>query len=113
MIPNMITKSCECGGLFYIDDERKTHCLPLTTDKCLKEYEDYSIRLYGTNQCLKNCTNDNYILSLDEQYCYNSDIYCPENTEKNKYKNENIANYQCFCSFKFYRDNNNKKRKKI
>ena len=90
MIPNMATKSCECENLYYIENEEKT---------CTAECNDtYSKRLFGSNQCLKDC-ND-YILSLDEKYCYSSDKYCPENTIN--------KNNKCDCEFNYYIDNSQK-----
>ena len=98
MVPNFATKTCECKQL-YIIEEGKTICLP--GEECNGEYNH---RLFGTQMCLKDC-ND-YILSLDDKYCYNSEKYCPQNTKKIPYE-QGENKYKCFCSFKFYKDGEN------
>jgi len=99
MVPNFATKTCECKQL-YIIEEGKTICL--TGEECSGEYKH---RLFGTQMCLKDC--DDYILSLDGKYCYNSEKYCPQNTKKISYEQGEKDKYKCFCSFKFYKDGEN------
>ena len=104
LVGNMETKECQCYNLSYKDDNNNTVCV----DKCT---DVYKYRLFKTRQCLKNCKDFNYTLSLDKQYCYDSKDKCPPNTEQKfitedeEYKE--IANYKCDCSYKFYKNNNN------
>ena len=99
MVPNFATKNCECKQL-YIIKEGKTICL--TEEECSGEYK---LRLFGTQMCLEDC-ND-YILSLDGKYCYNSEKLCPQNTKNISYEEEGKVKYKCSCSFKFYKNGEN------
>ena len=100
LLGNMESKKCECFNFFYIDETNRTICV----DNCP---ESYKYRLFKTRQCLKNCTDNNYILSLDEKYCYRQEDKCPLNTKKKPYtKEDGIAEYKCDCSYKFYKIKN-------
>ena len=97
LVVNMATKTCQCKNLFYYDNDKTIHCL--SDDNCPED--KYRLRLFGTNQCIDNCTyNDSYILSFDEKYCLPSDYYCPINTKKSNYDGD-IAKYKCDCSYKY------------
>ena len=98
LISNMATKTCECDNLFYIENDQK-FCLDSNIKSCATQNE-YKIRKYKTNECVKDCRNG--ILSVNEDYCYSDENDCPINTSKNG------TLEQCICSFKFYKNNNNK-----
>ena len=102
LVGNMDTKECECLNFFYIENNEK---------KCVDNCDNtYKYRLFGKRECLQNCKDKNYTLSLDEQYCYGTEDNCPPNTEKKKYTtNLTIAEFKCDCSYKFYRKNDDSK----
>lgn len=96
MVPNFATKTCECKQLYTIKED-KIFCL--AEEDCIMT--EYKYRLFGTQKCLEDC-ND-YILSFDEKYCYNSDKYCEQNTKNISFDKEGGGKInKCFCSFKFY-----------
>ena len=90
----METKECQCYNLSYKDDNNI-----VCVDKCPEEYK---YRLFKTRQCLKNCKDYNYTLSLDNQYCYGPKDKCPPNTEQKSYTEGDGIAYKCDCSYKFY-----------
>ena len=101
LVENMATKTCECKNLYYKDGNGAKICLK--EENCVDKY-----RLFGTYQCLDKCIGDNFILSLDEKFCYESEDNCPSNTERTQTNNAN-APYKCDCKYKFYEDDESKK----
>ena len=105
LLGNMETKKCECEKFFYLNESNEINCI----DNC--EGNEYKYRLYGTKQCLNNCSK--YILSLDEKYCYEKESDCPQNTIAKPFLNSDIAQYKCDCSYKYYKLDENDENSKV
>jgi hypothetical protein len=107
---------CFCVGLFYINTTEQVACLPNTDSdsKCKMHDTTYRINYDGTNECIQTC-NDDRVLSLKEDYCYDTyqcDGTGDENTQKIE-KSNGIK--QCDCMYRFYyeQDSDNPLDKKI
>ena len=99
---NLDTGKCECGGLYFINDNGLKECLEPTIKLCTDT--EYKIQVNGTNQCTKICFG---VLSVDEDVCYwgvADTITCPQNSLLGIYK----GIIKCECQYGFYKNLKNK-----
>jgi hypothetical protein len=104
--------TCVCPKLyyFYFDEEKeKTLIKCLDFDNCNDESNDsrYTIKLYGTSQCLKRC---DYIKSLNGDICYKTEEEaCKDELDLSSIVKIIGDGKKCECPYKFYVDESNKK----
>ena len=95
-IDTSVNYKCKCKYYYYKDLVTfKTICLD--NMKTCQDAGIYQIQKFGSTECIKKC---NGILSLNEDFCYNENSHCGENT---KVINEN-GQKKCECLYKFYYD---------
>ena len=81
-------KRCECNNLFFIDEKKNKTCLK----KYCNESDGYYYLIKNKNQCVKNCSKDEYYKFSFNKNCY---FKCPKNTK-------NFKENKCECLYKFY-----------
>ena len=85
---------CECNNLFYIDEKNNKICLNKTSN--CNDTNGYSYLIKNKNQCVKDCSSDDYYKLSFNNICY---FKCPKNSK-------NFIDNKCECLFKFYYKNN-------
>ena len=96
-------KKCICKNLYFIDEETFIMTCFDTSETDCKNTE-FTIKMNGSNQCLKIC-NNNKILSPSEDVCYEESYQCPKNT---KLIMKNDEEKKCDCIYKYYYNGNQK-----
>ena len=107
LISNVATKTCQCKNLYYIKENKEIQCID--GDDCSSAPSGYNYKLFNSNQCLEKCNGENYVLSFDEKYCYESEKFCPKNTKSFELPVKTKANNKCDCAYKYYMDESEKK----